>query len=73
MKPLTVEVMRGKLESFVSTAQRASELFESYLSQPPNSAEKKKDRERLMTVLTTIKSRHEGLMAGLKEAMKEDA
>ena len=73
MKALTREVMRGKLESFASSAQRAGELFESYLSQPPNSTEQHKDRERLLRVLGTMKSRYEGLMAGLEEALKEDS
>jgi len=72
MEPLTREVMRGKLESFASSAQTARELFELYLSEPAGSEKKKKASERLFTVLGTLGERHGGLVAGFKEVMAED-
>lgn len=73
MKPSTREVTRGKLESFAASAQVARDLFESYLSKPPNSAEKQEVCDRLLKVLETIRRNCDGLVEGIKIAVAEDA
>jgi len=72
MKPLTTEFMRGRFESLCSTAQAASDVFESYLSRAPNSPEKQKERDRLFSDLKATKKTYDDLLKSLKEAVKED-
>ena len=64
--------MRGRFESLCGTAQAAGEVFESYLSQPTNSPEKQKERDRLFGVLKATKKTYDDLLKSLKEAVKED-
>ncbi len=64
--------MRGRFESLCSVAQAASDVFESYLSRPPNSPEKQKERDRLFGVLKATKKTYDDLLKSLKEAVKED-
>ncbi|MHC4640500.1 MAG: hypothetical protein ACYS32_02570 [Planctomycetota bacterium] len=72
MKPLTTEFMRGRFESLCSSAQAASDVFESYLSHAPNSPDKQKDCDRLFGVLKATKKTYDDLLRSLKEAVKED-
>ncbi len=72
MKPLKTEFMRGRFESQCSVAQAARDVFENYLSQPPNSPEKQKDRDRLFGVLKATKKAYDDLLKSLKKALKED-
>ena len=72
MKTITMEVTRGKFESFAGSTQVARDLFESYLSKPPNTEEKQEVCDRLFKVLRTMRRNCDGLIKDVNSAVAED-
>jgi len=72
MKALTREFMRGRFKSLGGSAQAARDLFEKYLSESANSAEKQECCDRLFGVLKATKKTYDDLLKSLKKAIKED-
>lgn len=71
MKDVTREFMRGRFECLVSGAKVAQDLFESYLAEADNPAEKQEKLDRLFKVLKGTKKTYDDLLKSLKQAIKE--
>ena len=72
MESVTREFMRGRFECLAANAKAAQEIFESYLAETDNPAEKEMLLERLYNVLKGTERAYNELLDGLKAALKED-